>query len=378
MEPHIDLTLSLTGAPGIPRCLRRYRVGAAPKDAPNFSSRIPPAGTFSDGIVAVWAEYDVLSRAASGSLRFRTLGAGATATLSRLQPDRCWLPVNSTWDAAAGQIVYSPSDPSTINGVFALGAAQPDRDTLARQMITSYYTGILGRPPEAGAVESWYQGNFIYGVKNAIDVRFVAREMARVFFNSAEYQARSRSVNNFSGMPTRHFCTARRRSLNSTGGWPERGTSRKWCPLFAESVEFNQYIQGVFPCLAGAPTGNFVTAMYIGLLDRLVERRRPCVLERACLIRHSRAGGIEAVRNEARVLGAGVLASPEYLSKNPTNETHVVRLYRAFLGRYPGTDEIDYWTGRLDAHALTTTDLIDQFAASAEFTSRVQGFFGPL
>jgi hypothetical protein len=66
------------------------------------------------------------------------------------------------------------------------------------------------------------------------------------------------------------------------------------------------------------------------------------------------------------------------LSKNPTNETHVVRLYRAFLGRYPGTSEIDYWTGRLGARALTTTDLIDQFAASAEFTSRVKDFFGPL
>jgi hypothetical protein len=65
------------------------------------------------------------------------------------------------------------------------------------------------------------------------------------------------------------------------------------------------------------------------------------------------------------------------LSKNPTNETHVVRLYRAYLGRYPGTNEIDYWRGQLDAHALTTTDLINQFAASAEFTGRLNGFFGP-
>jgi len=376
-QPNIDLTLSLTGAPGMPAVSGGIVSALRLKDAPNFSSRIPPAGTFSDGIVAVWAEYDLLSRAASGSLRFRTAGAGATATLSRLQPDGCWLPVNSTWDAAAGQIVYNPADPITINGVFALGAAQPDRETLARQMIASYYLGILARPPESGAVDAWYQGYFIYGATSAIDVRFVAREMARTFFKSAEYQSRARSGEQFLRDAYSTFLH-RAPSQSELDGW----LSGTWnqpqvVSIFAESAEFNQYIQGVFPCLAGAPTGNFVTTMYIGLLDRLVDSGGLAfwkgVFDSAFV-----AGGIEAVRTEARGLGAGVLASPEYLSKNPTNETHVVRLYRAFLGRYPGTGEIGYWTGRLDARALTTTDLVDQFAASTEFTSRLKDFFGPL
>jgi hypothetical protein len=45
-------------------------------------------------------EYDLLARAQTGSLRFKTVGSGATAVLSRLQPDHCWLPVASSWDAA--------------------------------------------------------------------------------------------------------------------------------------------------------------------------------------------------------------------------------------------------------------------------------------
>jgi hypothetical protein len=285
--------------------------------------------------------------------------------------------VNSSWDAAAGQIVYSPADPTTINGVFALGAAQPDRDTLARQMITSYYSGILGRPPEAGAVDGWYQGYFIYGVTHAIDVRFVAREMARIFFGSAEYQARARSSEQFLRDAYGTFLH-RVPSQSEIDGWLAGTWNQpQVVSIFAESPEFNHYIQGVFPCLAGAPTGNFVTTMYIGLLDRLVDAGGLAfwkdVFDSAFV-----AGGIGAVRNQARSLGVQVLASPEYLSKNPTNETHVVRLYRAFLGRYPGTEEINYWAGRLDAGAITTTYLIDQFAASPEFTLRLNGFFGPL
>jgi len=379
-QPNIDLTLSLTGAPGIPAVSGGIVSALRLKDAPNFSSRIPPAGTFSDGIVAVLAEYDLLSRAASGSLRLRTVGSGATAILSRLQPDGCWLPVNSSWDAAAGQVVYSPADPTTINGVFALGATQPDRETLARQMIASYYTGILARPPEAGAVDAWYQGYFTYGVTSAIDVRFVAREMARTFFNSAEYQSRARSREQFLRDAYATFLH-RAPSQSELDGWLAGTWNQpQVVSLFAESAEFNQYIQGVFPCLAGAPTGNFVTTMYIGLLDRLVDAGGLSFWKGVFDSTFAAGGidGIDAVRNEARNLATEVLVSPEYLSKNPTNETHVVRLYRAFLGRYPGTSEIDYWTGRLNAHALTTTGLVPVFAASDEFTSRVKNFFGPL
>ena len=275
-----------------------------------------------------------------------------------------------------GDVLFGPRDGGVASELYE-PAPGTDRETLAREMISSYYLGILARPPEAGAVDSWYQGYFIYGVTSNIDVRFVAREMARIFFQSAEYQSRARSREQFIRDAYSTFLH-RVPSQSELDGWLSGTWNRpQVVSLFAESAEFNQYIQGVFPGLAGAPTGNFVTTMYIGLLDRLVDAGG-LAFWKGVLDSAFAAGGIEAVRNESRRLGSGVLASPEYLSTNPTNETHVVHLYRAFLGRYPGTSEIDYWTGQLNAGALTTTDLINQFAASAEFTSRLQGSFGPL
>ena len=375
-QPDSGLTLSLTGAPGIAAVSGGLVAELRLNDTSTFTTRVPPAGTFSDGIVAVWAEYDLLSRAQSGSLRFRTVGSGATATLSRLEPDHCWLPVSSTWDGAAGQIVYSPADLTTINGVFALGAVQPDRQTVARQLITSYYSDILGRAPEAGAVDSWYVGYFTYAVTAAVDVRFVPREMARVFFASAEYQARGRTREQFLRDAYQVFLrrVPSQSELDSwlAGTWNQSQV----VTTFAESAEFDVYIQGLFPCLAGVKTGNFVTTMYIGLLDRLVDAGG-LAYWKGVFDAAFAAGGIAGVRDQARSFGVQVLGSAEYVSKNPTNETHVVRLYRAYLGRYPATSEIDYWRGQLDAHVLTTTNLIDQFAASPEFTGRLNGFFGP-
>jgi len=274
-----------------------------------------------------------------------------------------------------GDVLFGPGDGGVASELYEPAPAT-NREALAREMISSYYLGILARPPEAGAVDSWYQGYFIYGVTSAIDVRFVAREMARIFFQSSEYQSRNRSREQFIRDAYSTFLH-RVPSQTELDGW----LSGIWnqpqvVSIFAESAEFNQYIQGVFPGLAGAPTGNFVTTMYIGLLDRLVDSGG-LSFWKGVLDSAYASGGIEAVRNQARNLGAGVLASPEYLSKNPTNDIHVVHLYRAFLGRFPGTSEIDYWTGQLNAQALTTTDLINQFAASAEFTSRLQGSFGP-
>ncbi|HUT25623.1 MAG TPA: DUF4214 domain-containing protein, partial [Sumerlaeia bacterium] len=70
-----------------------------------------------------------------------------------------------------------------------------------------------------------------------------------------------------------------------------------------------------------------------------------------------------------------VIVSEEFLSKQPTTADYVVRLYRAFLGRFPNDTEIAYWTGELDSGARTTDDLIDLFADSAELTERLRMYF---
>ena len=144
--------------------------------------------------------------------------------------------------------------------------------------------------------------------------------------------------------------------------------------LFAESEEFSALIQSLFPGLAGNPTRNLVTTMYIGLLDRLVDSGG---LEYFTGLFDAAfaSGGIEGLRGEARNLGRLVFGSDEYLATNPTNETHVIRLYRAYLGRFPSDSEIGYWSGDLQSGRQTTDTLIDIFAASQEFTDRLSTFF---
>jgi hypothetical protein len=333
----------------------------------------------SDGIIAVWAEYDLLTRAQSGSLRLRTVGPGATAGLYRLQPDGSWLRLATTWNAGTSEVVYNASDPRTLNGVFALVDLPPNRESLARQLITAYYNDILGRAPEMGAVDAWYGGYFLYAVSFSIDVRFVPQEMGRLFFLSAEYAARNRTNAEFIRDCYQAFLH-RQPSQNELNTW--LSSSSTWnrpqvITIFAQSAEFASYIQGLFPGLNGVPTRNLVTTMYIGLLDRIVDSAGLGYFSGLFEWAFATAG-IEGARNEARDLGQLAVASAEYQSKNLTNQTHVERLYRAFLGRFPATSEMGYWRGELDAGRQTTTSLIDAFAASAEFTGRLNTYFGQL
>jgi hypothetical protein len=84
-----------------------------------------------------------------------------------------------------------PRQRQNINGVFGLGDVPAPEETTARSLIASFYADILGRGPEPRAIDAWYHRYFAYLVSSSIDVRFAPREMARLFFVSAEYQARA-------------------------------------------------------------------------------------------------------------------------------------------------------------------------------------------
>jgi hypothetical protein len=243
-------------------------------------------------------------------------------------------------------------------------------------LITSYYNDILGRAPEAGAVDAWYDGYFLYAVSLAIDVRFVPQEMGRLFFLSAEYASRNRTDAEFIRDCYQAFLR-RQPSPTELDAWlADTSWNRpQVTTLFAQSAEFAAYIQGLFPGLNGVPSHNLVTTMYIGLLDRIVDSAGLTYFAGRFESGYA-TGGIEAARAEARSLGRLTLASAEYQSTNPTNQTHVERLYRAYLGRFPATNESTYWRGELDAGRQTTDSLIDVFAASAEFTGRLNTYFG--
>ncbi|HUT23954.1 MAG TPA: formylglycine-generating enzyme family protein [Sumerlaeia bacterium] len=65
-------------------------------------------------------------------------------------------------------------------GVARNATKAPSAETPIRELITSFYQGILGRDPEPGAVDSWESGYFDYAVSFDIDMRFIPREMARL------------------------------------------------------------------------------------------------------------------------------------------------------------------------------------------------------
>lgn len=253
----------------------------------------------------------------------------------------------------------------------------PEQEPRARELITAYYTGILGRAPEAGAVDAWFTGYFLAAVNAAFDVRFAPQEMGRLFFLSQEYTSRNRTDAQFIADCYQVFLRRPPAQAELDAWLADLSWNRpQVVALFARSEEFTTYVQGLFPGLSGVPARNLVTTMYVGLLDRLVDAAGLGYFAGRFESAYTTAG-IEGVRGEARALGRMTLASAEYQSKSPTNQTHVERLYRGYLGRFPATSELDYWRGELDAGRWTTNTLIDAFAASAEFTALLNATFGP-
>ena len=244
-----------------------------------------------------------------------------------------------------------------------------------RELIRSFYNLVLGREPEAGAVDAWHIGYFQYAVNFNIDVRFIPREMARLFFLSQEYANRSRTNAEFITDCYRVFLN-RDPSQTELDNWLGGVWNRSQVmTVFSESEEFANRIQAMYPGLEGTPARNLVTFMYIGLLDRLVDQSG---LEYASGLFDAAfaGGGVEAVRAQAKQMAREVIVSPEFLGRQPATADYVVRFYRAFLGRFPNDSEIAYWTGELDSGRRTTDNLIDLFADSAEFTARLGEYFG--
>jgi len=239
----------------------------------------------------------------------------------------------------------------------------------AELLISHFYWSFLNRPPEFGAVDSWRIGYLDYMLSYDVDVRFIAREMARIFLDSPEYASRNRSNEEFIRDCYMAFLW-RVPSQGELDGWLggiwNRGEAMT---IFGESEEFSVLMEGLYPNKQGDPTRNFVTRMYIGAFDRLVD-----------------SGGLlywadvlnQAVdkRAEAKEMALLLFTSAEYIGMNQSTESTVIRLYRAFMGRFPGDEEIAYWAGELNSGGLTLQQVITFFAGSPEFTGILHEFFG--
>ena len=277
------------------------------------------------------------------------------------------------------RVVAKNGDGVTTGPVWSFLTKEP---TGIRDLVTHFYVVVLGRNPETGAVDAWQLG-YDAASSMTIDVRFILREMGRRFFLSEEYASRGRDDAQFIVDSYEAFLL-RTPGPDEIQPWlddvvidPQTQEQRvRWnrgevMTQFAESLEFGDLIAGLFPGQAGLPTRNFVTAMYIGIFDRLVDSGGLEYFSG----RMDAAPGLEGKRAEAKQIAREFFASPEGQQKAPDNATRVVRLYRAFLGRYPEGDAADYWTGLLDSGAETLDTLIDSFGAAQEFTDILSKYF---
>jgi hypothetical protein len=246
---------------------------------------------------------------------------------------------------------------------------------LIRQLIKRLYKTILLRDPEHGAVDAW-DIYIRYLIEQKVDIRFIPWEIARLFLLSREYAFRGRSDAEFLSDCYRAVIGRVPRS-GEIGGWLAGAWNRaEVMAIFSNSEEFAAQARTLFPGLEGLPTRNLVSTMYIGLLDRLADTSG-LVYAAAQFDTAFTQGGTEGVRAQAKTMAREIIASDEFLGKEPTREDCVVRFYRAFLGRFPGDLEIHYWAEELGSGRRTYNDIIELFADSAEFTAKLQEYFQP-
>lgn len=120
----VGVTLSLDGASGITTVPAGLAAILRLRDTSALALPAPPVGTSPDGVLVVWVEYDLLSRASGGSLHISTTGESDAVTLARLGEDGQWAPVAATFNVGTGEIIYAPSDPRALQGIFAFGDGQ--------------------------------------------------------------------------------------------------------------------------------------------------------------------------------------------------------------------------------------------------------------
>lgn len=239
------------------------------------------------------------------------------------------------------------------------------------EFIEHFYQSFLNREPEPGAVDRWRVGYMEHMLNCDVDARLITREMARIFLDSPEYAARNRSDEEFLRDCYMAFLW-RAPSQGELDGWLGGAWTRgEALTCLGRSEEFSTLMENLFPNSQGDATRNFVTGMYIGTFDRPAEAGG--LLYWADVLNQA-----DDKRAAAKTMARVLFTSAEYIGMNQTAEDTVIRLYRSFLGRFPGEDEVAYWAGELKTGRLTLDQAIELFGDSVEFATILNRYFPPL
>lgn len=332
-------------------------------------TQILPAPAYLDGqLYVVWASAALRRASTASYLVFSAPGVSGPVYLTRRGADGIWTAITSAWDATSHTLTAAFIDPYQLNGTFSLTSALPPDSMEVEDLIVHFYQTILGRDPEAGAVESWESGYFNYALGFDIDVRYIPTEMGRLFFLSQEYDARKRSDAEFITDCYQAFLY-RDPEPGALDHWMDGQWNRaEVMSQFAESEEFQTRMATLFPGFDGDPDRNLVTVLYIGLLDRLPDKG-------GLLYWSDRFEVGTDIKAVAKELGKTSVASSEFQGFHASNADIVVHLYRAYLGRFPNDSETAYWADLLNRGIYSVNQLIDLFADSDEFDQCVNDLF---
>ena len=331
-------------------------------------SRHQPFNTLAEGVAA----------AGSGSmLRIQNGDTSETARLDKaMRIEAVDGPVRIGDPEAGGEGGSAPGtlDVGGVGGDGPLSGAETED---VRLLVRHFYLNVLAREPEAEAIEAWVR-YFERALALRIDVRFVPREMAELFFGSAEYAGNARPDEAFILDCYRTFLLRDARD-DDLLSWREAAWSRaEEVAILARSEEFDALIEDLFPGFKGVPSRNLTAGAFLSVLGRLP---RGAPADGPVVDSDFSAGEIDAwarVLDTAPDRGSAVrglvtqlLESDECLAAEPDARDRVVRLHRAVLGRFPTPEQTAEWTSAIERGALTVGQLADRLTESVEFEARV-------
>jgi hypothetical protein len=224
----------------------------------------------------------------------------------------------------------------------------------SNSFIAGFYQSVLGRQPEPAGLQSWT--DYLYNTCNPAAFGTVGQ----AFLDSAEFRT-ARPVT-LSGLATILYQTFLSRA-------PDPGGLATWVSVFREA-RVNMATTGFMPSAefqnlvsdrtSASQVQPVVTRLYTEILGRT-----PGTAEVD--------GWVQFITTTRDLEGAavGFLTSPEFEARPLTFRSYVAVLYRTFLGRTPGSGELDGWEGSLRQHLLNTVN--DSFIPSPEFQGRIPG-----
>jgi hypothetical protein len=277
--------------------------------------------------------------------------------------------------------IQLPQSMSSIGGIsFTAQALNGETTTLksgARfqhsnilNLVTMYYNNILGRAPDEAGLDNWLSE--IERITSlGIDIKEGFIALAKLFFNSTEYLLRNATNQQY---VTDLYVTFLNRTPDAAGlaSWVHRlsqGLTRDMLiSEFANSAEFELYLDGIFVTGGTRPENNLVNDFYRGILNRLPDsagfnywlgqmRTAQC------------SGSAQQIRDLSYQLSLLFIQSTEYGLRNRSDSQFIEDLYNAILRR--GGDPAGFvgWVNAL--RTQTRTQVLQAFTSCAEFQFRV-------